>query len=287
MSATDTATETDPETAPVPGPKRLQPHQIGIAIGLALAFAVIGLGIFGSITAWHGDSPIERVVFGNIPGWFQAVFYPLLAVSFAYGAIVFSYRMRNWERGGPDRRDITPKNAKRRLENLRSGLYMQTLLRDPAAGIMHSLIYFGFLILLAVTTTSEIDHLLPTEAKFLHGGIYQAFAFVGDLGGVMFLGGVIWAIIRRYVQRPYRIRIKSKPEHAVILGTLFLIGLTGFMTEMWRIALDGRPDFEEWSFIGYPLSWLVRDAGALAGWPPGPLGRPHLQPSSRSWSSCR
>ena len=245
MSATDTATESDTETAPVPGPKRLQPHQIGIAIGLALAFAVIGLGIFGSITAWHGDSPVERVVFGNIPGWFQAVFYPLLAVSFAYGAIVFSYRMRNWERGGPDRRDTTPKNAKRRLEDLRAGVYMQTLLRDPAAGIMHSLIYFGFLILLAVTTTSEINHQLPTEAKFLHGGVYQAFAFVGDLGGVMFLVGVIWAIVRRYVQRPYRIRIKSKPEHAVILGTLFVIGVTGFLTEMWRIALDGRPDLRE------------------------------------------
>ena len=163
---------------------------------------------------------------------------------------------------------------------------MQTLLRDPAAGIMHSLIYFGFLILLAVTTTSEIDHLLPTEAKFLHGGIYQAFAFVGDLGGVMFLGGVIWAIVRRYVQRPYRIRIKSKPEHAVILGTLFLIGLTGFMTEMFRIALDGRPDFEEWSFIGYPLSWLVETPGHSRG-PPGPRGSSTSSASSRSWSSCR
>ena len=33
MSATDTATESETETAPVPGPKRLQPHQIGIVIG--------------------------------------------------------------------------------------------------------------------------------------------------------------------------------------------------------------------------------------------------------------
>ena len=48
---------------------------------------------------------------------------------------------------------------------------MQTLLRDPAAGLMHSMIYFGFLVLLAVTTVLEIDHQLPEGAKFLHGDV--------------------------------------------------------------------------------------------------------------------
>ena len=56
--------------------------------------------------------------------------------------------MQNWERGQPDNRATTPKNVERRLEDFRAGVYMQTLLRDPAAGIMHSLIYFGFLVLL-------------------------------------------------------------------------------------------------------------------------------------------
>ena len=80
---------------------------------------------------------------------------------------MFSNRMKNWERGGPDRRNITPRNAKKRMEKLRAGLYMQTLMRDPAAGIMHSMIYFGFLVLLAVTTILEINHQLPEAAKFL------------------------------------------------------------------------------------------------------------------------
>ena len=104
------------------------------------------------------------------------------------------------------------------MKDFRAGVYMQTLLRDPAAGVMHSLIYFPFLVLLAVTTVLEINHQLPESAKFLHGDVYQAYAFVGDAAGVLFLVGVFWAIVRRYVQRPYRIRIKTKPEHAVILG---------------------------------------------------------------------
>src|SRR3712207_4207261 len=113
---------------------------------------------------------------------------------------------------------------------------MQTLLRDPAAGLMHSMIYFGFLVLLAVTTTLEIDHQLPEGAKFLQGRTYQAYSLVADGAGVVFLVGVAWAAARRYIQRPYRIRIKSKPEHAVILAVFGIIGLTGFAAEMFRIA---------------------------------------------------
>src|SRR5690606_2972521 len=146
---------------------------------------------------------------------------------------------------------------------------MQTLLREPAAGVMHSLIYFSFLILLGVTTTLEVDHQLPDDAKFLHGGVYKGFAAVGDVAGGLFLIGVVWAIVRRYGPRrfrPYRIRIKSRPEHAVILFTFLAIGVSGFVAEMFRIAVDGRPDFEKWSVIGYPLSWLVRDVDSVAGW---------------------
>jgi heterodisulfide reductase subunit C len=59
------------------------------------------------------------------------------------------------------------------------------------------------------------------------------------------------------VQRPYRIRIKTRPEDAVILATLFIIGLTGFFVEGARIAWEGKPAFEKWSFVGYPLASLV------------------------------
>ena len=149
---------------------------------------------------------------------------------------------------------------------------MRTLLRDPAAGLMHSMIYFGFLVLLGVTTVLEIDHQLPEDLKFLHGQTYQAYAFVADAAGLVFLGGVVWAIVRRYVQRPYRIRIKTKPEHALILGTFLAIGLTGFGAEMFRIAWEGGSEgveHEKWSFVGYPLSQLVD------GWSESTLGTWH------------
>ena len=101
------------------------------------------------------------MVFVNIPSAWKAVFYTVLPVLIVYGAVVFSWRVRNWERGAPDDRRTTRANVGRRLADFRAGVYMQTLLRDPVAGVMHSLIYFSFLVLLAVTTVLEINHQLP------------------------------------------------------------------------------------------------------------------------------
>ncbi|MEK9838772.1 MAG: heterodisulfide reductase-related iron-sulfur binding cluster, partial [Ilumatobacter sp.] len=168
----------------------------------------------------------------------------------------------------PAKRRKTTNNVNRRAGDVRAGVYMQTLLRDSAAGLMHSMIYFGFLVLMGVTTVLEIDHQMPESLKFLHGGTYKAYSFVGDLAGTVFTIGVIWAIVRRYIQRPYRIRIKTKPEHAVILGTFLAIGITGFGAEGFRIAVDGMPDYEKWSFIGYPLAtWFDgMSASAISTW---------------------
>ena len=189
----------------------------------------------------------------------------MTSILLVYGAVLFGQRVKNWTRGKPDDRRTTKKNVKRRLSNFRAGVYMQTLLRDPAAGIMHSLIYFSFLVLLAVTTVLEINHQVPEAWKFLNGNVYMAYSFIGDLAGLCLFVGVMWAIIRRYVQRPYRIRIKSKPEHAVILGVFLAITVTGFGTEAWRIAEMGMPSFERWSFVGWPLAKLIENSSNLAG----------------------
>src|SRR5262245_999749 len=245
---------------------RIRPHHLVLALWVGIALFAAVSGIVPTIVQWHDDSPVSREVFGNIPSAWKLVFYTAIVVTFVWIGTQFADRFRNWERGAPDRRALTSRNAKRRLGDFRAGVYMQTLLRDPAAGLMHSLIYFSFIVLFAVTTVLEINHQLPEDAKFLHGDVYRAYSAVGDGAGLVLLIGVVWAIVRRYVQRPYRIRIKSKPEHAVILTTLLVLGVSGFMAEAYRIAIAGQPDFEQFSFIGYPLSQLMEETGDLAGW---------------------
>ncbi len=246
--------------------KRLKPQHLVIALGVGIGLFTMLSGVVPLITEWHDDNPVQREVFENIPGALKLAFYTLIPLLLVYGAVMFSFRVKNWQRGGPDNRKTTKDNVKRRFADFRAGVYMQTLLRDPAAGVMHSLIYFSFLILLAVTTVLEINHQVPESAKFLHGDVYRAYAFVGDAAGVLFLTGIGWAIVRRYVQKPYRIRIKSKPEHAVILGVFAVLGITGFLAEGFRIALEGRPEFEQWSFVGWALSDVFESSDNLSGW---------------------
>jgi Fe-S oxidoreductase/nitrate reductase gamma subunit len=237
---------------------RIKASQVVLLIGFLFAIFTLASGIVPSLTHWEHHALVQRQMFGNIPTPMKVAFYTAVATMLFICAWLASIRVRNYERGRPDDRRTTKKNAKRRFEDFRAGVYMQTLLRDPAAGAMHTFLYVGFLGLFMATVISELNHQLPGSWQFLNGRTYEAYSFGADLAGMLFLIGIGWAIGRRYIQRPYRIRIKTKPEDGVILGTFLLIGVTGFFTEALRIALVGRPAFEKWSFIGYPLSTAVQ-----------------------------
>ncbi len=266
MSAANAASATTTGAlAGTPIKKRRSASMIAYGVGIGMATITVLSGISGALIK-HKEKSVSRPVFGNIPSPVQAGFYTILPLLFLAGAWAFADRVKNWERGTPDDRRTTKTNAKNRMADFRSGVYMKTLMRDRGAGLMHSMIYFGFIGLFAVTTVSEIDHQLPDALKFLHGGTYQGYSAFGDLSGLVFIGGIVWAMVRRYIQRPYRIRIKNRPEDAVVLVTFLVLGLSGLAAEGMRIALQNRPSYEKWSFIGYPLSNAFKGLSNIAGW---------------------
>ncbi|MFP3914893.1 MAG: 4Fe-4S dicluster domain-containing protein, partial [Actinomycetota bacterium] len=251
MAMTDTQDPAD--TTPETGGGWPSASRIIDGLGVVAAASVLLLWWLGTLPA-HPEFRIGRVVFGNVPEAVVALFYGGVAAGLWLAIHLFALRARGWERGGRERRTGLWRERIRRLD---AGLRMKTLMRDRSAGLMHSMVYYGFLVLFAGTVTLEIDHLLPAGLKFLHGPFYQGYSAVLDLAGVVFLAGLAWAAARRYLRPPWRIRSKTKPEDGWILATLALIGITGFTTEAARIALVGRPDFEVWSFVGMPLSYLV------------------------------
>lgn len=205
-------------------------------------------------TAEAGGGFVGRHVFGNIPFALEAAFYAASSAFVGIAAYLFASRALNWARGRKE--DRSGQMRSRALE-FSGGVLMRTLLLDRSAGLMHSLIYYGFLLLLAGTITLEIDNLMPSGLKFLHGNTYLAYSFVLELAGVSYLAGLVWAVARRYGQRPYRLRVKTRPEDAVTLTTLFSVGITGFLVEGARIALGGMPEHERWSFVGYSVGRLA------------------------------
>ena len=228
--------------------------------------AIAVLSVFGTLLLWwlgtlpaESDAEVGREVFGNIPDLVVAMFYVMVATFLGVSIGLFAMRARSWQRGSSETRAL---DFKRRLHRFRQGVSMKTVMEDPAAGVMHSLMYYGFLVLFLGTVILEIDHLAPVGLKFLHGDFYQWYSMFLDAAALAFLGGVTWAAIRRFGNPPARIKSKTRPEDAWILILLAAIGVTGLLTEAARIAVVGRPAFEQWSFVGYPLSNLVPTSSA-------------------------
>ena len=230
-------------------------------IGALVALGTLTLGFLGTLPE-HPHFSVGREVFGNIPDALVVVFYVGLAAFLWMSLHLFARRASGWEQGARDNR---LGHWRRRVARLYDGLSMKTLMRDPRSGVMHSMIYFSFIVLFLGTVTLEVDHLMPASLKFLHGTVYLGYSAVLDLAGLVFLGGLGLAVVGRYIVPKWRIRSKTKPQDSLVLSVLALIGITGLLIEAARISLAGRPEFEVWSFVGYPLSYLFDPVDA-ADW---------------------
>jgi len=236
--------------------KTTRPPLISRAL-LVLAFLLPA----GTLASWwlasligEPQSEVGRRVFGNIPGAVVAAFYLGTAAFLGVSCYLFSLRARNWERGAPELRGG---EWRQRIASLYRGLAMHTVMRDRRMGTVHGMMYYGFLVLFAGTVTLQIDHLLPTNWKFLSGRTYQVYSAILDSFALVFLGGVAGALAGRYLAKLPRLATKSKPEDLATLGLLGAIGVSGLAVEAARIAEVGRPSFEAWSFVGYQLARLV------------------------------
>src|SRR5690554_6731523 len=178
-----TVTEERQETAPA---KRISAGRVMRWVGILGAVSTAMRGVIGSLQE-HPHFEIAREVFGNIPDAIVMVFYVVISAFVGLMFFLFARRAEVWQQGQADRRVGQWGERIRRLVN---GLAMRTVMRDRRAGIMHSAIYWGFVILFLGTVTVELDHLMPPSMKFLHGNFYLGFSAVLDLASVVFLGGL-------------------------------------------------------------------------------------------------
>ena len=213
----------------------------GSAVGTLLLWAA-------SYVFPEGDIVEGRRVFENIPKYLQYAFYLLSASSIFISGYLFSLRAKNWARGKSEKRKTTLIS---KIKNFFDGILMRTVLRFRAAGVMHSMIYVGFLGLFAGTITLEIHHLMPPSLKFLQGTTYFAYSFSLEVASLIYLFGIAWALFRRIFGTEDRIKTKTKMDDYLTLGLLAFMGISGLTTEAGRIIVEGFPEYEKWSFVGY------------------------------------
>ena len=129
MSTSVASPPAEPATATA-APRRLRPHQLVLGLGVFAGLFTLLSGVLPVWTGWHDVSPISREVFSGVPDPLVVAFYAVIPVLLVYVSYLFSLRVRNWERGTPDRR---PHDGRQRPPPPR-GLPGRRVHADAAAG---------------------------------------------------------------------------------------------------------------------------------------------------------
>ncbi len=200
-----------------------------------------------------------REVFWNAEH-FEPILFALTFVAMAIFAYGVYRRWLMWTAiGKPENRaDDRNERIKTLLKN---GLLQLKTWSDPYPGVMHGLIFFGFVVLFfgAAFDATEFHVAEPLGVPFLIGKFYLFFSFLMDLFGLAVLAGVLMALDRRYLTKPDRLGYKGEPDNrpddAIVLLIIAGIIVTGFIIEALRIHVTWQQTpWEVWSFAGWTIA---------------------------------
>ena len=113
-----------------------------------------------------------------------------------------------------------------RLRNVfEIGIAQKKIFRDPVAGPMHALIFWGFMVLTAGTVEILISGVFPlfSYGKILPRPIYLAYSASQDVFALLVIAAVGFALYRRLVVHPTRLE-GDDLEHTDALIILSMIG---------------------------------------------------------------
>ncbi len=120
-------------------------------------------------------------------------------------------------------------NIVARIINVLKIAFGQTkLLREPIAGIIHFLIFWGFMLFLLAVVESIIQGFYSSFNWGFLGSFYSIITLVQDIFGLLVLAAVILAIYRRFIQKVKRLEVgkKGNLDAAIILLLIFGVVLS-------------------------------------------------------------
>ncbi|MGD8819286.1 MAG: (Fe-S)-binding protein [Anaerolineae bacterium] len=194
----------------------------------------------------------------NLPEWMYPIHWALVIVCGVLVVYGLWRRVRLWRMGQAMVR--TDQINKRLGSLLLYALGQRRILSQAYPGLMHGLIFYGFVAFFIATSLVGIQ--LDTGLRILQGDFYLYFELIVNAFALLFLAGLGLAAFRRYVQQPDRLNIRR--DDALILGTLTFIALSGLSLEVMRLR-GQQPAWAHWSWLGNAIAGLF---GPLPDQPP-------------------
>ena len=197
-----------------------------------------------------------REIYGNIIG--GDIVYLFMIVSFGVLGWALYRRLRLWQQGRAENRF---EHLTRRLKAmLIHGLGQGKTLREGVPGLLHFLMYSGFIVLFIGTLMIAVQEDLGIH--FLYGNFYLFYSLTLDVFGLLCLLGVGGLTYRRYVLKPTG--LDNRREDLIILLWFLAVLGSGFVVEGARIGgteLIPHPDWAAWSPVGAAIALVFHTFG--------------------------
>jgi Fe-S oxidoreductase/nitrate reductase gamma subunit len=134
-------------------------------------------------------------------------------------------------------------------ELLYHALVQDRVLQKVYPGIMHFLLFWGFVIQIVGTIIAILQYPLfvPFTITFPQNTAYLGYEFIMDFAGIMILVGGLMAVFRRLVMRPKYLENRWDDWYALIL--IFTLAILGFCAAGFRIMVT-QPEWRTWAPIG-------------------------------------
>ena len=219
---------------------------------------------------------LTREIYGNIGTVSKIVFY-----LFALGSVaVFAWGIwRRWRLWGIGRDSGERIDWRASLERLWSKVFSQRTVRktERKAGKMHAWLFYGFIVLFIGALPDRgggVGALCCSAAGrgtcFTRGCILSSMRSCSSWVVCCLWSGVRWSLLRM-LRRGGGDTVGYRKADLWLLGSLLLIGVSGFVLEGFRIIREATPH-PEISFVGWGCSLIL----GLVGVDHGNVSLPHF-----------
>jgi len=138
---------------------------------------------------------------------------------------------------------------------------LKNVTKNDLSGVGHMLIFYGFSLFVISYGFHIAEGFYEKLSPALFGEVFNNFFFLLlDIAGLLVIFALIWAAIRRYLIRPFRLQPITGKGPAIILTGIFLLMIVGFSVEGFRLLAEDRP-FADWAFVGTAFSNLFSSLG--------------------------
>ena len=189
--------------------------------------------------------------FLSLPG---ALWFALLTLA-AVAGIVWSLS-RRWQLVAAGRGEVRLDRWWERLKGLLVyAIGQKRMFSEPVAGVMHALIFWGFLVFSLRSVSLVIEGVSRGwELPLLRTPLGHAFLLSKDVFALLVLIGIVVATWRRLVTRPARLEYSA--DAWLILGQIAALMVTDLLADGARIA-GGAPGPWVWTPISAAVATLL------------------------------